>query len=260
MDPHLRVIHDWDKDYLPRENEAYYQARINGYIFPQLEEDGHIGNLYEEELEAIASHPPNIDYKRYKRYKNMNFDQLKQTFPALVDIIGMQITEEDLFYYATRGWIPEYDNINFKINRWNQYNDLSEVGKSLMDLLYINHKGYVDKLGHPLEPYIIAYDQNIDDESAIRAIGERIGLSLPVNVPTHDGFYEKLAEHIETNEPYGYQRIRRHNSSTTQQVIDMTEKEYYNRIREQGYQPELDRDKYYPNYLYSNRLNSVRKL
>lgn len=260
MDPHLRAVQDWDKEYLPTAKEAYHEARINGYVFPQLGEGGHIGNLYEEELEAIASHPPNIDYKQYNRYKDMSVDDLKKEFPALVDIIGPQITEEDLFYFATRGWIPEYDSLNYKIKRWKNYDDLSEVGKSLMDLLYTNHKGYVDKLGHPLEPYIIAYDQNIDDESVIRAIGERIGLSIPTNVPAHDAFYEKLAEHIETNEPYGHQRARRHNSSTTQQVMNMTEKEYYNRIKEQGYQGGLDEDMYYPNHLYSDRLSSVRKL
>ena len=252
MDPHLRAVRDWNKNYIPTEKEAYNEARINGYVFPQLDEGGHIGDLYEEELEAIASHPPNINFKQYNRYKKMSLIQLKKDFPSLVDIIGSNITEEDLFYYATRGWIPEYDNINLKINRWSEYNDLSEVGKSLMDLLYTNHKGYVDKLGHPLESYIIAFDQNIDDESAIRAIGERIGLSIPSNVPAHDSFYEKLSTHIETNEPYGYQRVRRQHSSTTQQVMDMTEKEYYERIKEQGYHNEDNS--------YSDRLTSVRKL
>ncbi len=265
MDPHLRAVREWNKTYLPTEKEAYHEARINGYIFPQLGPDGHIGSLYEEELEAIASHPPSINLTRYKQYKRMSKQQLEREFPALVDVIGPKITEEDLFYYATRGWIPEYDTLNFKIDRWGQYNDLSEVGKSLMDLLYTNHKGYVDKSGHPLEPYIIAYDQNIDDDSAIRAIGERIGISIPPDVPAHDSFYEKLVDHIETNEPYGYQRVRRQNSSTTKQVIDMTEKQYHDRIAEKGYKSNSDNnepngDNYYPNYLYSDRLRSIRQL
>ena len=258
MDPHLAAVRDWDKNYLPSEKEAYQAARIDGYVFPQLGEGGKIGSLYEEELEAIASHPPNINLSRYKKYRDMSYDQLKNEFPALVDIIGPEITEEDLFYYATRGWIPEYDNLNFKIDRWNQYDDLSDVGRNLMDKLYINHKGYVNTLGHPLESYIISFDKNMDNDSAIRSIGERIGISIPSDVDAHDSFYEKLLDHIETNEPYGYQRVKRQNSLSTKRTIDMTEKEYYDHILNKGYKAGPDGDKYYPNQYYSDRLTSIR--
>lgn len=247
MDPHLRATRDWDRNYLPTEKEAYHEARINGYVFPQT---GYIGNLSPNELKAIASHPPILNLSRYKKYKRMSFDQLEQQFPGVVSIIGSGITEKDLFYYATRGWIPEYDSLEYKINRWNQYNDMSGVGKSLMDMLYTDHNGYVEKLGHPLEPYIIAYDQNLDDDSTVRAIGERIGLGIPQGVAAHDVFYDKLSNHIQTNEPYGYQRIKRQNSSTTKQVMDMTEQQYYNRAIDKGYQPEN----------YSDRLRTIREL
>lgn len=263
MDPHLRAVRVWDKDYMPNEKEAYHLARIEGYIFPQLGEEGHIGSLYEEELEAIASHPPNVDLRTYRRYKRMSLDQLRKEFPEVVHVVGdmgRRATEEDLFYWATRGWIPEYDSLNYKLERYRTYQDLSGVGKSLMDMIYGDHKGYVDHLGHPLDKYIVAFDRYMDDESTVRAIGERIGISIPEEYPAHEVFYEKLANHIESNEPYGYQRPRRQNSSTTGQLIDMTEKEFYDAIREKGHKPDLSEDKYYPNYLYSDRLRFSRMI
>lgn len=196
MDPHLRAVQNWNKKYLPSEKDAYHQARVGGYIFPQLGKDGHIGNLYEDELEVIASHPPIVDFKEYERYKNMSVDQLKQLFPVLVDIIGNSITHEDLFYYATRGWIPEYDSINSKIDRWNTYNELSDVGKSLMNMIYNNHKGYVEGYEHPLEKYILTYDQNMDDDSTIRSIAELVGIDIEPNEIPHEAFYHKLSNLI----------------------------------------------------------------
>ena len=70
-------------------------------------------------------------------------------------------------------------------------------------------------MGHPLEPYIISYDYNLDDEAAIRSIGERIGISMSDEAPAHDIFYEKLYNHIVNHEPYGYQRFKRANSLPT---------------------------------------------
>ena len=246
MDPHLSAVRNWTKNYKPTEKEAYQLARNEGYIFPNINS---IGSLTSEELEDIASHSPIVDLKRYKYYRNMDYDQLKHTFPALVDIIGSKITYEDLFYYATRGWIPEYDSINYKIDRWKQYNDISEVGQSLLDLLYDDIEGFVEGLGHPLEPYIIAYDYNLDDDAAIRSIGERIGIDISFEAPAHDIFYEKLANHIINHEPYGYQRIKRANSLPTKSLIDLTEKQYKDHIKSPIK---------YPNY--TDRLSSIRKI
>lgn len=201
MDPHLRAIRDWDKNYLPEEKEAYHEARINGYIFP-LGPDDKIGSLWSDELEVIASHPPSIDLRRYKYYRRMDIDQLKEEFPSLVDIIGPDITYEDLFYYATRGWIPEYDSINLRIERWDQYNELSEVGQDLMDRIYNDRYGYVNSNPYSLEPTILAFDQNMEDESALRAIADRIGIILPEGPYAHDSFYEILSNMIERELPY----------------------------------------------------------
>jgi hypothetical protein len=203
MDPHLRAVQEWNKDYLPSETEAYSKSRIEGYIYPQLGPDGKIGILWGDELEAIASHPPSVSLKRYKYYRGRSLDQLKSEFPALVDIIGdNNITYEDLFYYATRGWVPEYDSINMKIDRWNQYEDLSEVSKDLMDRIYRDRTGYIHSNPHPLESTVLAFDMNMEDSSAIKAIASRININIPENGFAHDSFHDQLVDLIDREVPY----------------------------------------------------------
>ena len=210
MDPHLRTTQPWNRDYNISPKEAYHEARINGYTFPLLGPDGTIGTsgpdeLGTDELDAIAFHPPMVNFRRYMHYRELDMDQLEELFPAVVDIIGANnITDEDLFYYATRGWIPEYDSINLKIDRYEQYDELSEVSKSLIDMIYKDQYGYVNSNPHWLEPTILAYDMNMDDDSVIRSIGERINVSLPEGSPTQDSFYDILLQMIEQEPPYRY--------------------------------------------------------
>jgi hypothetical protein len=197
MDPHLTVIREWDKRYLPSEKEAYQEARINGYIFPNG-----VGILDKNELELIASHPPSVNFNTYIHYRNTSLDELKKLFPAPADIIGDRVTYEDMFYYATRGWIPEYDSLESKIDRWNIYNDLSNVGKTILDLIYRDRKGFVSSLPHPLEKTIIAYDTNMDDENTLRGIANQINITLPDNEYPQDSFYDILTEKIIKEYPY----------------------------------------------------------
>ena len=198
MDPHLTVVREWDKNYVPNEKQAYHEARINGYLFPN-----NIGTLTKYELEEIASHPPSIDLKMYKYYRDKDLNQLYREFPALVDIIGKdKITYEDLFYYATRDWVPEYDSINLKIDRWNEYNDLSNVGKSLLDLIYIDRRGYANSMPHPLERVIIDYDTHMDNANILRSLANRINIVLPQNEYPQDSFYDMLYNKIINEVPY----------------------------------------------------------
>jgi len=191
MDPHLVAVRDWSKNYIPNEKDAYYEARINGYVFNQ-----DIGTLSKNELEAIASHPPSIDYRNYKRYTSMTINELANEFPELVHILGEDLTYEDLFYYATRGWIPEHDSINLKLERWKRYEELSNVGKSLINLLYGDREGFIESNPHNLEQIILDYDENMDDESVLRAIAEREGFILPEGEFAQDSFYDILVSQI----------------------------------------------------------------
>lgn len=191
MDPHLRAVRYWNKDYIPNEKQAYYEARINGYVFNK-----DIGRFDKYELEEIASHQPSIDFKRYLYYRNMDYDQLKSKFPEVVGIIGDKVTYEDLFYYATRGWIPEYDSIDLKIKRWKTYDELSNMGKSLLNKLYGSHEDYAHSTPHSLEQTILDYDTYMDNENILISLANRVGINLS-GKDLKSNFYDLLSEKID---------------------------------------------------------------
>ena len=198
MDPHLRVVYEWDQDNIPTERDAYNLARIKGYIFDEINQDG-IGDFSSSELTKIASHPPNINYSRYKKYRTKTLSELKTLFPEITEIIGEKVTYEDLFYYATRGWIPQYDSLEDKINRLKRYNDLSDIGKSLMETLYGSKERFLNGISEKkdakkYEKHIIAFDHNIDNLPAIRSIGESLGFDEPIDAP--EDFYEIFSDWI----------------------------------------------------------------
>jgi len=187
MDPHLRPTQPWSQSNSLTDKQAYHEARINNYTF-----NHNIGVLTKEELDEIASYPPTVDFKRYLYYSKLTKEQLEKEFPALSEIID-DITYEDLFWYATRGYIPNYDSLNYKIERYNKYRDMSILGRSLLDKLYDGK--YLESMGHELEKYIIAYDQNIDDESALRSVAQRLGIDL-MSDDIQSELYHELANKI----------------------------------------------------------------
>ena len=111
--------------------------------------------------------------------------------------------------------------------------DLSATGQELYDLL--NDDKSV------LARYIQAFDQNQDDDSALRSIGERIGIYIPDGEYSPVYLFEKLKEYI----------LSKQDEERTREVINMTADDYEKYLEEKGL-ADLPRDQFYP--LYANRL------
>jgi len=89
------------------------------------------------------------------------------------------------------------NNIHNTNKRWEQYQDLSELGRSLMDLLYSGSDNYLKAIGYnsvknDIEKHIIAYDQNLDHEGALRSIANNLGYELPLLRKRDDTIQELL--------------------------------------------------------------------
>ncbi len=136
-----------------------------------------------------------------------------------------------------------------------QYNDLSNIGKHLLTLLYGNEENVLQngRLEHPLEKYILAYDSNMDNDSAIRSIGERIGIYIPDRQNSAEVFYIKLSDHI-----LNHERIKRSVGDRTylssKEIIDLTPDQYSKKTGSYN----LDRDTFYP--MYADRLSQIGEL
>jgi hypothetical protein len=74
--------------------------------------------------------------------------------------------------------------------------DLSQIGRDLYNLLY--KEGKIISGTHPLESYIFAIDSNLDDDSLLRVIGERIGIYIDDSEDAAVSLYLKLKKYLET--------------------------------------------------------------
>lgn len=94
--------------------------------------------------------------------------------------------------------------------------DLSQIGRDLYNLLYRN--GKIISTTHPLERYIFAIDSNLDDDSLLRVIGERIGIYIEDSEDAAVSLYLKLKNYLENETD-----VRK-----TETLINMSFQEYNN--------------------------------
>ena len=116
--------------------------------------------------------------------------------------------------------------------------ELSNIGKDLYNRLNKDSNGY-----HPLEKYIHAIDQNLDNSNGLRSIRERIGIFVNEREDVPVIMYYKLKEYLDNEkDPREIQRIM--NMSPDQ----------YNKylVKLHSGNIKLDRNAFYP--LYSDRL------
>lgn len=116
--------------------------------------------------------------------------------------------------------------------------ELSDVGKDLLSRLNKDENDY-----HPLEKYIYAIDQNLDNSNGLRSIGERIGIFVHEEEDVPVILYFKLREYLE----------REQDSKQTEKIMNMSPDEY-NKYLEKLHPSniKLNRNAFYP--LYSDRL------
>ena len=113
--------------------------------------------------------------------------------------------------------------------------NISKVGRDLLNSLSIPN--------HPLEKYIYAIEYNLDDNSALRSIGERIGIFIPEK--------EDAASYLPFQLKIFLENERNH--SLTEKVIHLSPDEYEKYLVSLNDENKnLSREDFYP--LYANRL------
>lgn len=123
--------------------------------------------------------------------------------------------------------------------RWQEYESLSPLSKNLMNLLYGNVIEYVKRppgTGHPLEYHIITFEQIMDDEALIRALGYRIGLYIPIDrdYSALEIFIDKLVEFIENYEKYAPDEAKYPGIPSTSEIINMNRPQFDKFLSDNG--------------------------
>lgn len=108
-------------------------------------------------------------------------------------------TDYKKFKENLKSTTPELDNI-FK--RWAQFESASPLIQDILLQLYPNKFTLVSTAPatvHPLEIYIYALDQVIEDGQMVRALGSAIGIYIEVSVfeEAYEIFIDKLIAHID---------------------------------------------------------------
>ena len=121
--------------------------------------------------------------------------------------------------------------------------DLSDVGQELYELLYTSNKGIKDNEIHPLEKYVIAIDNNLDNNNLLRSIGERIGIYIGENEDASVELPLKLKEYL----------LNEEDINETDKRIEYTPDQYEKYLSSINPKySKLQREQFLP--LYSNRL------
>jgi len=135
-----------------------------------------------------------------------------------------------------------------------QYKLLSEVARDLIDQIYHNQDGFVrieyleniqgrlvqrDQI-HPLEPYIINYDDNMEHEGILISLGARIGFNIKYDQ------YEAYEPAVQFSDRCSY-TIRHNTSERIEQIMNMNEEDFEKELLKHGVT--------YSTELYLDRLN-----
>lgn len=89
--------------------------------------------------------------------------------------------------------------IQMLVERWSKFISLSDVCKDLLSMLYPNLETFVRSKAHPLEDYVISYDDLMGDEASVRALGYRLGIHVPLDIEfqADDIFISKFMDVLE---------------------------------------------------------------
>ena len=121
------------------------------------------------------------------------------------------------------------------------YSYASDLARDLFLEIYKSYEKFIyTEYIHPLEEYIISYDENMEDEGIIIAIGERIGFGLDYD---ETGAYSP-AEQFYDRCSY---TIRNNNIGNIIKIMNMDEDEYIEHMK--GLSIESNKD------MYDDRLN-----
>lgn len=110
-------------------------------------------------------------------------------------------------------------NINLAQDRIDQFKRLGPLSKDLMITLYNSFEEYINRQRdpHPLEEYIISFDEFMFDDEMVDSIAMRMGMLITVKIEAYKTFIDRIVQVIKLSN-YTFEDYRR--------IINMRESEY----------------------------------
>jgi len=181
------------------EQEAYDKA-IKGYKYPLYFEIGSLKNI---DLFEINQDPPNVDLETYKSLTLLDKSQLLKK-AAGIERFYPNINKKDLFFYLTRGRLPEDTQIFEKLSRLNKFEKLLDINQDLLLLIYKTPEDFAsaskDSRKKNIENLIFLYDELLGIKSTPGLISRMAGIDLKIpNLNVEEFLYSKLYRYIQVS-------------------------------------------------------------
>jgi hypothetical protein len=162
------------------EEEAWKRAK-QGYLFPPFFS---IASLSELDLAEIAEYEPHTTLEEYKSLQDLTRAELLRRVPGL-EILYPTVSKSDIFFYLTRGWLPQDVNAQEKLQRYNLFANLTPSVQQLFLILYPTAKDFAmafepqeKPLGAKLEFNLLLYDQWLGLPTTPYIVCKNLGVDL----------------------------------------------------------------------------------
>ena len=179
------------------EKEVWTRAK-QGFKFPNLFEVGTLGYL---DFIEISQYKPDVGLKEYKELQLLNREQLLKK-AAGIEHFYPTVSKSNLFFYLTRGWLPEDTDISDKMNRWKKFDRLLVLSQDLILLMYGSQKVFSET--HPsnrhqnIEALVFLYDELLGLKNTPAVISVMAGIEMVTNTSDMDHYlYDKLYFYID---------------------------------------------------------------
>lgn len=128
------------------------------------------------------------------------------------------------------------------------YRMVSDITKALLEMLYSGKENFINsEKEHPLERYIISFDENMGNDAGLMALGQRVGISIQFD----DNYYPGVNEMGEP-QPEEY--------TTTEQFIDKMSDVIHSVVDTPSIERSPEETIYYPEIPNTNLPISIKEM
>jgi len=153
------------------------------------------GNISEEEVSLLVKYPAAVSFEHYQRLKT----DFREEAPEL-PIIKPDVTDGEIFFYLTRGYLPEIPQLRQYVDRlYHLEHFVEETIRGLLLRLYNDDKRlYALHIGEPrpLEDLLLAYNNVMGIPGLVTALAEANNINLSSYKDADIGFLTEIEARI----------------------------------------------------------------
>ena len=157
------------------------------------------GNITETEVTEIIQYPPVVTFEQYQHLKSLGKEIMREE-PDLKKI-KPDVTRSEVFFYLTRGFLPNYPNIRDQIDRiYELRHFVAPFIRGLLMQIYGSERNYAMNPDYsPLEELLLAYNQVMGIPGLVTALASANDMNITGYDDADIGFITEIEQRIPAN-------------------------------------------------------------